>query len=191
MSKNKPAKKSDKLTVTESKRYSELLESIHARQRGFVEMGAEIMELAEKRLWREEFKTWAAFCENRIGMTAQHVKLLIRASEFVKSVPKRIQEHIPSVKAAIGLSRLENPERAERIVESLAKEGTVTEAAVLDRLPAPKSQAPAPAPKLTEPAEPKPAIAQKIECPLCGGIGSLEKLDEKFRKQLEKLIKQA
>ena len=128
-----------KLTAEERELYKQKLDVIDCAKQSFHAMGNAIIDIASEKLYRDEYGTWAEFCELRVGLSVTQVKRLVDAAGAMKLLPKAVQEAVPSAKAAIRLASIE-PEKAREIVKQLASEGPITERAVLSAVPAPKPE---------------------------------------------------
>lgn len=113
----------------------------------FVEVGAALMSIRERKLYRETHDTFDAYCKDRWGWTATRAYRLMQASEVVETLP--IGSTPANEAQARELVKVPEAERAE-VMQEASTNGKPTaekirEAATRRREPEP-----------TQPAEPEP-----------------------------------
>lgn len=93
----------------------------------FYEVGAALLDIRDKRLYRETHKTFEDYCQQRWGMTPQHAGRLITAADITKNL-----EPIGSIPANEGQARPLAPLSPEEqravwdVVRKTAPDGKVT-----------------------------------------------------------------
>lgn len=111
----------NKLTTLEITRLEKLEATIKSGQQVFVEVGAALTEIRDKKLYRDEFNTFEFYCQSRWGWSRQHASNLIQSSAAVSALPKTLAATVPNEWAARELAKL-SPETAKEIVRELKAE---------------------------------------------------------------------
>lgn len=108
------------ITLKESARLVQLERTIEAGMTTFVEVGQALMEIRDSRLYRVEYKTFEAYCQEKWGMSRRVAYFQIDASEAAKNVnrgsqivPKNERQARPLTK----LPREKQPEAWAKAVE--------------------------------------------------------------------------
>lgn len=71
----------NELTATEHSRLIELEGIVKQGLETFIDVGFALMEIRDSRLYRSDYSTFEAYCQNRWGMTRQHANRTIKAAE--------------------------------------------------------------------------------------------------------------
>ncbi|MDX2215497.1 MAG: hypothetical protein SFY66_19695 [Oculatellaceae cyanobacterium bins.114] len=74
------------LTVDEKIRRSHLEQTIERGLKAFYEAGQALMEMRDRRLYREEFATFEDYCQTRWEMSKTHANRLIEAAEVIETL---------------------------------------------------------------------------------------------------------
>ena len=120
---------SRQLAATERDRLSELEPIIERGMASFVEVGTALLEISDRRLYRETHSTFAEYCETKWRMTARRAYQLCEAAEVVNALPENVnncsQSQITNEGQARELAKVAPPRRAA-VLEMAASQGTVT-----------------------------------------------------------------
>ena len=127
---------------------------------GFVQVGNALLEISDRRLYRETHATFAEYCATKWQMSARRAYQLCEAAEVVNSLPESVK-HVSHLnpRQACELAKVA-PERRVQVLEAASANGPVTAkkiAGVHRRHPKP-AEADA-APKQHEP----PHVAAHVE----------------------------
>lgn len=113
----------DKLSVSEITTLGRLEKTIDKGMTSFLEVGNALMEIRDKRLYRDRHGTFEAYCQERWGLGRRQANNLIAAAEVVgglgSALPK--EERPSSVRQAIPLKKLppsEAPAAWQEIVKT-------------------------------------------------------------------------
>ena len=120
---------SRQLDATERDRLNELEPLIERGMTSFVEVGTALLEISDRRLYRETHATFAEYCETKWRMTARHAYRLCESAEIVNALPKSCDQLVTSESQARELARVE-PERRTAVLEMAASTGTLTAASI-------------------------------------------------------------
>jgi hypothetical protein len=112
----------NQLTVTETSRLSALEKIIKSGEKTFIQVGDALTEIRDKKLYRAEHGTFEKYCERVWGWTRKNAYQLIAAAPVAKCNPE-----VTNVKAAVALSKVPPPKRAE-VLKKI--EGKVTAPAI-------------------------------------------------------------
>lgn len=74
------------LTTTERAQLAECEAVIEEGLRTFVDVGNALLTIRDKRLYRDEYGTFEAYCQERWGWTRQHANRTIAAAEIVRNL---------------------------------------------------------------------------------------------------------
>jgi hypothetical protein len=80
---------SELITFEESKRLVALERKIEQGMTTFVEVGQSLMEIRDSRLYRVEYKTFEAYCQEKWGMSRRQADRLIGGSEVAENLRPR------------------------------------------------------------------------------------------------------
>jgi hypothetical protein len=78
------------LTELERQLYKEHEEAIGAHLHTFVEIGERLIDIRERRLYREEFRTFEEYCRTRWQMSHQRASQLIQGAEVVRGLTSKM-----------------------------------------------------------------------------------------------------
>ena len=124
---------SRQLAATERDRLSELEPIIERGMTSFVEVGNALLEISDRRLYRETHATFAEYCETKWRMSARRAYQLCEAAEVVNALPENVnncsQSQITNEGQARELSRVE-PARRVQVLEAASANGPVTAASI-------------------------------------------------------------
>lgn len=147
---------SSELSKPDRDRYASLNRIIKAGKDAFMRVGAALMEVRDKRLYRGEYGTFEAFCQEKHGLTRRRADQLIEAAgvaaEVAGNEKKITQTSLPNEAQARALKDAPAGERRGVFEEAqrTAPKGRVT-AKHVERVVAMRRQPePSPAPEETE-----------------------------------------
>lgn len=131
------------LSIDEKIRLSQLEERIERGLKGYVEAGEALKQIRDLRLYREQFDSFEAYCEERWRISRARGYQLIGAAEVVNYLKlSTLVDTLPTrERQARPLTRLPKPEAAEVWQETVANaqgaeiSAAAVEAAVARRLP--------------------------------------------------------
>lgn len=131
------------LTTTEIRDFERLEKVVEAGQKTFVDVGLALTEIRDRKLYRQDFKTWEEYCQKRWGWSQRRSHQLIEAAAVVESLSKEsgtavpLLKSIPNEAVARELAKIPPPQR-KQIVEEAAKENKpLTAPAVRSKIPPP------------------------------------------------------
>ena len=121
---------SRRLDATERDRLSELEPIIERGMTSFVEVGTALLEISDRRLYRETHSTFAEYCETKWRMTARRAYQLCEAAEVVNALPENVK-HVSHLnpRQACELAKVE-PERRTEVLQAAASQGALTAATI-------------------------------------------------------------
>lgn len=122
-------KPANKLSKEESARFEALQEAIRKGFASFVEVGSALVEISDKRLYREKYSTFDQYCEAEWKMTARHAYRMCQAAEVVKALPEKCDQLVANESSARALAKVPEAKRAE-VIEKAAAKGKVTAKAI-------------------------------------------------------------
>ena len=126
----------------------------------FFKVGNALLEISDRRLYRETHATFAEYCATKWQMSARHAYRLCESAEIIKSLPEQCDQLVTTESQARELAKAD-PDDREAILDEAATDGPVTakkiKAAAHRRHPKP-AEANA-APKQHEP----PHVAAHVE----------------------------
>lgn len=102
----------------------------------FVEVGLALAEIRERKLYRRDYDTFEAYCQERWGWTRVRAHQLIQAAQVVEALPSKCKPVVNTERAARELGKLPVPEQ-KRVVEEAQKNGDSVAAIVRRHLPPP------------------------------------------------------
>jgi hypothetical protein len=131
------------LTPSEQQQLSELETTIEKGMQTFLEVGAALAAVRDGRLYRADYGTFEAYCQERWGMTRRNANHLIGAVDVVDSlgttVPKPTSE-----RQARALGKVPEAERAEVWQEAHERSGGKPTAKLIEQLARERTQKPTP-----------------------------------------------
>ena len=117
---------------------------------GFVQVGNALIEISNRRLYRETHATFAEYCATRWQMSARRAYQLCEAAEVVNALPENVnncsQSQITNEGQARELAKVE-PARRVQVLEAAAGQGTVTASTI----------------RAAAEAEAKPCVVARVE----------------------------
>src|SRR3954470_4192004 len=82
-----PAPIKNPLTPEEAARFTQLRADIKTDMAGFMKTALALVEISDKRYYREEYSTFQEFCQAEYDLSASRVYRLCQAAEVVKLLP--------------------------------------------------------------------------------------------------------
>ncbi len=137
---------SRQLDATERDRLSELEPIIQQGMTSFVAVGNALLEISDRRLYRETHATFAEYCAAKWRMSPRHAYRLCESAEIVNALPKSCDQLVTSESQARELSRVE-PARRVKVLEAAASQGTLTASTI----------------RAAAEAEAKPCVVARVE----------------------------
>ena len=121
---------SRQLDATERDRLSELEPLIERGMTSFVEVGNALLEISDRRLYRETHSTFAEYCETKWRMSARRAYQLCEAAEVVNALPENVK-HVSHLnpRQACELAKVE-PARRTEVLQAAASQGALTAATI-------------------------------------------------------------
>lgn len=187
-----------KLTPEERARYGELKASIASGIKGFITIGQELLEVSDKRLYREEYSSFAEFVDAEYQITASRAYQLCEAAEIVKSLPEKCQPMVDNERQIRALAYVKPTQRA-KVLKVAAKAGKVTAKAIQE---AARAEEPTPKPPTDDdkfkaafggvvpPVPVETTLFQRFESVLQGMIKEIPK-DADLQPYIESLEQEA
>ena len=100
---------------------------------GFVQVGNALIEISNRRLYRETHATFAEYCATRWQMSARRAYQLCEAAEVVNALPENVnncsQSQITNEGQARELAKVE-PARRVQVLEAASANGPLTAASI-------------------------------------------------------------
>ena len=124
----------DLITLDERSRLYQLEETIRQGLNTFVDVGNALLEIRDKRLYRQDYSTFEDYCNKQWNMARRTAYQLIDAAEVVENVRNCAQILPTNESQARPLASLEPEEQIQawqRVIEK-APEGKITAAIVLE-----------------------------------------------------------
>jgi len=121
------------ITLDERSRLFQLEETIRQGLNTFVDVGNALLEIRDKRLYRQEYSTFEDYCREQWGMSRPRAYQLIDAASVVTNLSTIVDKFPDSESQARPLASLEPAEQVEawkRVITS-TPEGKITAAVVL------------------------------------------------------------
>lgn len=110
------------LTQPETERLKELEVVIQSGMACFVEVGAALLEISDKRLYRKTHATFKDYCREKWKMSARRAYQLCEAAEAVKSLPSNVNNCSQITNEGQAREVAKVPEaRRERVVKAAAE----------------------------------------------------------------------
>ena len=92
---------------------------------GFVQVGTALLEISDRRLYRETHATFAEYCATRWQMSAARAYQLCDAAGAIKSLPPEMSTMVDNERQARELAKAD-PDDREAILDEAATNGPVT-----------------------------------------------------------------
>jgi hypothetical protein len=118
------------LSPAETARLAELEPIIQRGQKTFVEVGTALIEIRERRLYREKHRTFAEYCLEKGHMTAARAYQLCNAAAVVRSLPREKSTIVDTESKARELARVPVEARVTVLNAAAARKGKVTAAKI-------------------------------------------------------------
>ena len=117
----KPATRNE-LTQDEATRRAELEPIIAEGMASFVEVGQALVEISDRRLYRNTHSTFKQYCQEKWQISAAHAYRLAEAAEVVESVKSSpVGDKITTESQARELARVPEPKRADVLEAAVTK----------------------------------------------------------------------
>lgn len=97
----------------------------------FVDVGNALLEIAEKRLYRETHGSFEPYCREKWDMSARRAYQLCEAAKVVSALPDECEPLVRTERAVRELAKVPEEKRAEVILEA-KKRGKVTAKSITD-----------------------------------------------------------
>lgn len=117
------------LSPTEKQILTEYEAVIERGKNTFVEVGHALLEIRDKRLYREKFKTFEDYCQIKWQFNRQRGAQLINAAIEVTSLPPELSTMVNNERAARALAEVPAENKAE-VVREAATTGAVTSGSI-------------------------------------------------------------
>jgi hypothetical protein len=114
-----PTPSLEPISLVESQRLIELEKVIETGRQRFIEVGNALAEIRDARLYRVDFTSFEAYCQEKWGFTKQHAYRLIKAAPIAK---RNLQ--VTSLNQASELAKVAAPERAAVLQAAAVKAKT-------------------------------------------------------------------
>ena len=101
----------DKLNEDERLRWTELNEVVKKGLKGLLAAGQALVEIRDRRLYREEFGTWESYCRDMLGYSKAQANRLISGAEVLTDLAPIGAKMMPARESHLReLARLPEPE---------------------------------------------------------------------------------
>ena len=100
-----------------------LIKIVNGAEAAFIEAGTALADIRDRKLYREEAKTFEGFCNENWGWTANYVSRLLSAKEVLKSVPMGT---ITTERQARAVSRRVPDHKGPEVILEAGKSGSLT-----------------------------------------------------------------
>ena len=91
----------------------------------FFKVGNALLEISDRRLYRETHATFAEYCATKWQMSARHAYRLCESAEIIKSLPEQCDQLVTTESQARELAKAD-PDDREAILDEAATNGPVT-----------------------------------------------------------------
>lgn len=153
------------LTTTEIRDFERLEKVVEAGQKTFVDVGLALTEIRDRKLYRQDFKTWEEYCQKRWGWSQRRSHQLIEAAAVVESLSKEsgtavplLKSAVPTERAARELGKIPPPQRKQIVEQAVCNKKPLTAPAIKAKFPPPPTK---PAPKAETPIRSEPPKKEK------------------------------
>jgi hypothetical protein len=120
----------NQLTTEEATRLAELEPIIANGITNFVEVGNALIEVSDRRLYRETHSTFQEYCQDKWNITARRAYQLCEAAEVIKLLPESVNHGSQiNERQARELAKVK-PEKRVEVIESVTSKGPVTAKAI-------------------------------------------------------------
>jgi hypothetical protein len=113
------------LTPQESTRLAELEPIIERGLTAFLEVGTALLEINDKRLYRQTHSTFKEYVEERWKMSARHAYRLCESAEVIRSLPEKCDQLVTTESQVRELAKVEPDQRVE-VLRVASSKGRVT-----------------------------------------------------------------
>lgn len=144
----------EQLDSEQQKRCNKLEKTIKSGVSHFVKVGMALAEIRESKLYRDRFKTFEAYCQNKWKFTRMRAHQLIEAADVSNSLPKNVKNNFTNIAQLNALGKAPKEQReelAQQVIENTrARQKRMTstdvEAVVMPHVADAPGAAPDPAP---------------------------------------------
>jgi hypothetical protein len=123
-----------RLTVSEKGELRKLETTIEKGMQSFFEVGSALMKIRDSRLYRDQWKTFEAYCEDRFDLSRRRAYQLIESVKTVERVDlctsgtqKSVSDIIPTERAARAIAQVPEQELQEVLDEVVEQHKTTGE----------------------------------------------------------------
>ena len=113
------------LTPAQADRLAQLEPIIEHGMTSFVEVGNALLEIRDRRLYRQTHSSFEDYCRDKWQMSARHAYRLCTSAEVIKSLPEKCDQLVTTESQVRELAKIE-PERRVEVLEVAASTGKVT-----------------------------------------------------------------
>ena len=143
-----------KLTTIDINDLDRLEKIIEKGKQTFVTVGLALTEIRDRKLYRKDFETFEAYCQERWGWSRQRGSQLINAATVVQQLPQNLSTMVDSERVAREISKVPPTERPQ-VIEEASNNGHLTAKAIKEKYGPPPVQ---PAPVKSKPQVPEPEL---------------------------------
>jgi hypothetical protein len=136
------------LTPSEISDFERLEKVVEAGKQTFVAVGLALTEIRDRKLYRRDYSTFEAYCQDRWGWSRQRGSQLIQAAAVVEALPEKMSTVVDNERVARELAKLPVPQQKAVIKEAIKAGEPLTTPMVRAKLPPP--------PIVPKPLPPKP-----------------------------------
>lgn len=101
-------------------------EIIERGKKTFVEVGLALAEIRERKLYKRDFNTFEAYCQQRWGWSHQRTSQLINSAAVVQRLPEKVATMVAKSERAVREVAKVEPSKREEVIQKAASTGPVT-----------------------------------------------------------------
>lgn len=109
------------LTPEEHKRLSSLETVIDKGRKTWIAAGEALLEIRDSKLYRQAFKTFEDYCQEKWGWTRKRAYELMQSVEVVKTLPEKCNQLVTNPHQAAELATVEPEDRVQVVKQAAAK----------------------------------------------------------------------
>lgn len=113
------------LTTIEQTELTKCEEVIDRTKGAFLECGIALASIRDKKLYRRDFRTFDAYCQDRWGWQRMHAHRLIEAAKVVEDLPQNVSRGIQNERQARALAKVPKEQRVE-VIKAVTESGPIT-----------------------------------------------------------------
>ena len=106
----------------------------------FVEVGTALTEIRDRKLYRRDYNTFEAYCQEKWGWKKSHAYRMIDAVELTSSLPPAVAQHVTTEATARELSNVPPADRVQTIQKIIASGAPVTAVSIKATPPTPRAE---------------------------------------------------